>query len=136
MRRFVPLAVAGFAVVVVLHASATTKPALRPPFLTQAKPVYGVEIPGDDKTWTYNGDYVLAIFDYDRINGNPAIKSMPYTVCTVAGTAKKCVKRVWRGRPDIWMVRVLGPSGAGRFFEFRWTALGKQRGTARVWIYE
>lgn len=132
MRRVGVLAVAALAVVCALSASA----ALRPPFLTQAKPVYGVPGAQSDRTLTYTGDYVLAIFDYDRINGNPAIKSLPYTVCTVAGTSKKCVKRTWRGRPDVWMVRVLGPLAAGRYFDFRWTALGKQRGMARVWIYE
>ena len=128
--------VAAALIVLGLACAVQASAALRPPFLTQAKPVYGVEVPGDSRTWSYTGDYVMAIFDYDRINGDPNVKSMPYGVCWVAGKMRTCVKRVWRGRPDVWMIRVLGPVAAGRYFEFRWTAEGKPRGTARVWVWE
>lgn len=131
MRRTLIAVVGLIGLALVFQASA----ALRPPFLTQAIPVYGVELP-DDKVWTYNGDYVMAVFDYDRVNGNPNIKSLPYTVCSVVPAKRTCVKRTWRGRPDVWMFRVLGPLGAGRYFELKWTALGKPRGTVRVWVYE
>jgi len=113
--------------------------ALRPPYLTQAKPVYGdVTINVQDgKTWTYRGDWVMAVFDYDTTNGDKTLKRLPYTVCRVAGTSRQCVQRVWRGRPDVWMIRVLGDWVDGRrYFDFTWTANGQQRGKARVWIYE
>ena len=130
------LALAG---VIATVAVAAAGAALRPPYLTQAKPVYGdVTINAQDgKVWTYRGDWVMAVFDYDRVNGDPTVKQLPYTVCRVAGTAKQCVRRVWRGRPDIWMIRVFGDwVGSRAFFDFTWTAKGQQRGKARVWIYE
>ena len=117
---------------------ATAKSALRPPYLTQAKPVYGdvnIRHPSPGGPWTYRGDWVMAIFDYDWINGNPNVRRLTYRVCRV-GKNRLCVTRTWRGRPDIWLVRVLDWVGNRRYIEFTWSVGGKRRGVARLGIYE
>ena len=136
-RAALPLKpVVGVAIVVVAtFLAATAAATLRPPYLTQAKPLYGgVTINVQDgKVWTYRGDWVLAVFDYA---GEAKVKTLPYTVCRVAGARRLCVRRVWRGRPDVWMIRVLEWVGASRYVDFQWSVGGKLRRTARVWIYE
>jgi len=42
----------------------STTAALRPPYLTQAKPLYGDSIAvGDGRVYTHRGDWILAVFD-------------------------------------------------------------------------
>jgi len=119
----------------VLAVSTTAAP--RPPYLTQAKPLYGDSIAvGDGRVYTYRGDWILAVFDYDRINGDANVKRVPYTVCRIIGAARKCATRVWRRHPDIWMTRVPANVGAARYVDFTWATGGKRRGSSRIWIYE
>lgn len=56
--------------VIAAVTAVTAESALQPPYLTQAKPVYGdVSINVQDaKVWTYRGDWVMAVFDYDTVN--------------------------------------------------------------------
>lgn len=125
-------------VLAVLVPSAAAAAALTPPYLTQAKPLYGDTAIAvqDGKVWTYRGDWVLAVFDYDTVNGDPNVKRLPYTVCRVAGPRRLCARRVWTGRPDVWMIRMLTWVGSSRYVDFQWSVGGKLRRTARVWIYE
>jgi len=131
MVRWIALAALA-ATSLALQASA----GIRPPYLTQVQPVYGVVIPGDSRLFTYRGDWVMAIFDYDRINGNASVRSLPYKVCRITGKTRECVKRVWRGRPDIWLTRVPADLGSRRFLDFTWDVAGKRRGAERVWVHE
>ena len=117
----------------------------RPPYLAQAKPVWGdifIQPRLDDRKYTYRGDYVLAIFDYDAAGGGARPrKTLAYTVCRT-GPKRACVRRTWRGRPDIFMV-YMAPKTAGyvgaayrRYVDFAWYVGGRQRVTDRIWIWE
>jgi hypothetical protein len=106
---------------------------LRPPYVTRAIPLYGVPAASQPGVWTSRGDYVVAMFDFV---GAASVQRLPYRVCAVTRTAQRCVNRVWKGRPDLWMIRVVGDLAAGSSFEFRWHSRGALRGHERVTIYE
>lgn len=129
----VALAIVAFAVTTTGGASPDASPT--PPYLTQVKPVWGdvfIHQPSGSRKLTYRGDYVLAIFDYDRLNGNRAIKVLAYTVCHTV-TRRTCVRRTWRGRPDVLMVYV--SPDARRAIDFTWHVAGVTRAD-RIWVFE